>query len=251
MSDGANINLFQKALISAPQATKSKLIFPWKKSIKAYDISSFSEQFTKGLVKTEKIQQLTDTMKDSEYHDPDLPIQEKIRYIGIAGLILITLLVPSWLILTVEDQSMRFIALGLFFIVLAIFSPSLSVLLYRRAVRLRLEAREAKLKEILKQMNSSTFNKHGMPVRISLFGAYLSIDRPMDEESKESVDEEEMDEFEMKIRMMETLGKKGRVGKKGKKAGFVKGGKGSGSGDEEQGDSPIKPNTNHYASNKL
>ena len=243
MNYGSGSNLFQIALMSAPQATKKKLVFPWKQSIRSYDISSFSEQFSNGKIKTEKIQQLTEAFKESEYHDPELPLQEKIRYIGIAGLIFTTLLVPSWLILTVEDQTLRFIALGLLFIFLAILSPSLSALLYSRALRLRLEAREAKFREILKQMNSSYFNKQAMPVRISLFGAYLSIDRSLDEESKESV-EEPRDEFQMKMEMLELMKSGSKMGAKG-----AKGSKGSGS--DEAADNPVRPNTNHFSGSKL
>ena len=177
MSDGSS-TLFDRVLDTAPDSNQSTVVFPWHRGRKTHDDSSFDETFTNGRVKDQQIKALFNDLKDSPYHDPELPFNKKMVYLGIAALIFIVFMIPAWIILSLDNNSLILVYLGNFLVMLAVLSPALTIFMYTKAQKKRYEDREKDFKKRLIEHNRSNFITAGYPMKMSLFGAYFTMEQP-------------------------------------------------------------------------
>lgn len=184
MSDGSP-TLFERVLDTARDNTENILVFPWNFSKKTHDTDSFHEEFSNSKVKQRHIDELFNDLKQSEFWDPDLTFGEKMKFIGIAAAIFAVFMIPAWIILAIDDASLILIYLGNFLVILGVLSPALVILLFAKAQRKRYEAREEDFKKRVIKHNRDNFIPHGVPLRVHLFGAFISMRKP-DELKKET-----------------------------------------------------------------
>jgi len=177
MSDGSP-TLFERVLETAPDSNESTVVFPWHKGREVHDKSAFDESFTDGKVKQQSVNALFDDLKNSPYHNPDMPFNKKMKFILIAAIIFVVLMVPAWIILALDTDKLFWVYLGNFLVMLAVLSPAITIFGYSRAKRQRFEEREKDFKKRLIEHNRSNFITAGYPLKMSLFGAYFTMEKP-------------------------------------------------------------------------
>lgn len=117
-------------------------------------------------------------LKSSEYWDPALPLKTKLIYIGIAAILFVIFMIPAWILYGSSSNSTRRIMLGNVFALLGIIAPAMVIFFYTNSQKKRYEAREDSFKEILIPHNRKHFIPNDYPIRMSLFGAYFTIEKP-------------------------------------------------------------------------
>jgi hypothetical protein len=101
-----------------------------------------------------------------------------MKYIGVALAIFALFMIPAWIILGGSSQELLAIYSGNVLILIGLFAPAVAILFYSRAQKKRYEAREIDFKERLIPHNRKNFIPHDLPIKMSLFGAYFSIEKP-------------------------------------------------------------------------
>lgn len=177
MTDGSP-SLFDRVLDTSPDSDEQRLIFPWHRSKKTHDTRDFDEQFSNGKITKNHIDELIDSLKESEYWDPELPSGTRTLYIGVALAVFVVFMVAAWLILGSSTHKLGLIFLGMLFIMISVLAPAVTILLYSRAQEKRYQAREEDFKERLIPHNRKNFIPHDLPIKMSLFGAYFEIQKP-------------------------------------------------------------------------
>lgn len=176
MSDGSP-TLFDRVLDTSPDTDADKIVIPWHRGKKTHVTKDFTPEFSNGKISNREVDALVDDLKQSEYWNPELPFGTKMCFIGVALILFAIFMIPAWIILASSTQKLMMIYLGNLLILLGILAPALTILFYSRAQKKRYEAREADFKERLIPHNRKNFIPHDLPVKMSLFGAYFTIER--------------------------------------------------------------------------
>jgi hypothetical protein len=72
MTDGSP-SLFDRVLDTSPDTNDNRIVFPWHRGKKTHVTTYFHESFSDGKIKQNHIDELIDSLKESEYWDPELP----------------------------------------------------------------------------------------------------------------------------------------------------------------------------------
>jgi hypothetical protein len=177
MSDGSP-TLFDRVLDTSPENTENKYVMIWHRVKKHYVMEDTLPEFSKGKLNQKAVNDLFDDLKNSDYWEPELPMRTKLMFWLIAFILFAIFIIPSWIILGSSTQNLGALIVGYILTSLAIISPAIVLLFYARSQQKRYEAREQDFKERLIEHNRKNFIPHDYPVKMSLFGAYFSIDRP-------------------------------------------------------------------------
>lgn len=177
MSDGSP-SLFDRVLDTTPDTNEYRLVFPWHRGKKTHITKSFDDEFSEGKITQRHVDDLIDDLKSSEYWDPELPFGTRMIYIACALAIFAIFMIPAWIILGSSTQALGWIFFGNFLILIGILAPAITILFYSRAQKKRYEAREVDFKERLIPHNRKNFIPQDLPIKMSLFGAYFTIEKP-------------------------------------------------------------------------
>lgn len=177
MSDGSQ-TLFERVLATAKDSDESILVFPWNFTRKTHDTDSFNEEFSNSKVKQKHLDELFNDLKQSEFWDPDLKFGEKMKFLGIAVAIFAVVMIPAWIIMSIEDVSLILIFMSNFLVLIGVLSPAMVIFLFARAQRKRYEAREKDFNNRIIKHNRDNFIPHEVPLKVHLFGAYISMRKP-------------------------------------------------------------------------
>jgi hypothetical protein len=101
-----------------------------------------------------------------------------MKFVGLALIIFAVFMIPAWIILGSSSVGLNGITVGNVLILLGLLGPAFTVLFYSRAQKNRFEAREIDFKEKLIPHNRTNFIPYDLPIKMSLFGAYFSIEKP-------------------------------------------------------------------------
>jgi hypothetical protein len=177
MSDGSP-SLFDRVLDTTPDSNEDRLVFPWHRGKKPHITKDFNDDFSNGRISQKHIDDLVDDLKNSEYWDPELTFGTRMVYIGVALGVFALFMIPAWILLASSSTKLGIIYLGNILIVLGILAPAITILFYSKAQKKRYEAREVDFKERLIPHNRKNFIPHDLPIKMSLFGAYFTIEKP-------------------------------------------------------------------------